>query len=199
MKLKRNGIALFLLAALLCAALAGTAAADNITAEIPVEIILSGDLPNPPETFTVILKRNESWYPMPAGSEGDTCSLQITGSGADAFVIPCPGTGVFKYTIWQEPGSHSRGKYDPIIYSVTVTVINDETTGGLKPVVAIHRPDMEEKPDSCFFENSYSPQQRERSPKTDDNSDIRFHLVLTCASASVLLLLFLTRKRKHVC
>ena len=195
MKMKRNGIALFLLLMLLFAVFCGTAAADNdITAVIPVDVYLKGALPKPPETYSIVLKPEESWYPMPDETEDGVCTIEITGEGHGEFVIPCPGPGVFKYTVWQIPGEHPRGTYDPIVYNVTVTFFVDERTGQLTPVVGIHRPDMEEKPDNCYFENSYSKQPV--GPQTDDNSGIRMHQTLTCCSAAVLVLLFLTRKGK---
>ena len=144
--------ATFLVIALILAMLPAAAlAAETVEVSIPVTIHVTGEAPKPAERYTVTLQGMED-PPMPAET-----TLTITGEGTAQFpAIGYTMPGVYQYTVSQVSGDHARGSYDTTVYTVKVTVTNDEE-GGLVASVTLRAGEEDEKLDAVEFHNSYAP------------------------------------------
>lgn len=153
----KNGIRFFLALWVLVfgVGITGTAAyaAEELTAEIPVEILLEGNLPEEAERFRVELKPESKAFPMPEGSKDGVYQLKLTGASEGNIRIPCDRLGVFEYTIRLVPGDDPDCSYDSREYDLTVFVASGEN--GVRTVsVMVYGPD-ECKRDKVTFRNVY--------------------------------------------
>ncbi len=153
--MKKRACSFLLLLLLLATMLSIPAYAEEgkVTAEVPVEIQLSGSVPSPAETFTVELEAVTENAPMPAGAAEGVWTTTITGAGKATVQIDYEHAGVYSYTIKQLPGSHVRGTYDSRVYKLTVYATVDEDFA-LGITTVLEDPDGE-KTDTALFENSY--------------------------------------------
>lgn len=205
------------LAALLCAGTGLTAfaaeAAPSVT--IPVEIVLSGTLPDTAEDFTVKLEAKDATNPMPEGSKDGVYIMTVTGAGTKNFPsITYPGVGIYEYSIYQVKGSHADVTYDDTVYQLTVYVTNAEDGSGLEISAVLYPDEVSTKDSSAAFTNIYptvtptpeptpdpapdpspAPSATSGSPKTGDNSNTNLYAAFAGVSAAVIVLLVAARKR----
>lgn len=166
---------------------------------VPVTISLSGTLPYPAEDYVVVLKADDSAYPMPEGSVDGAYSLTITGEDTENFpTITYDRVGIYTYTVYQVAGSNKKCTYDDTVYTLMVTISNKEDYSGLEATAVLY-PDSEgDKLPGAEFDNEYeyvkpTPTDPD-SPKTGDESTPVLYAVLIAVSLGVIVCLFLTRK-----
>ncbi len=106
--------------------------------------------------------------------------------------------GTYLYTIAEIPGDDSSIDYDPSVYSVTVTVAEEQ---GLLSAAVTYEKDAEVYKLLPRFVNKTvgtDPPEDPDNPKTGDDSGIELYLPLFAGSALALfLLLLLTRRKKE--
>lgn len=185
-------------------------AAELPTVEVPVEIVLTGTLPEPAEDFVVTLKAMDPSCPMPADSTDGECSITIKGAGKASFpVITYDRVGVYAYTITQKVGENPKCTYEELAYRLTVYVTNAEN-GGLETTAILDKGDDTEKLDCAVFHNAYDVEPTETeppttvppvteppvTPPTGDETNFALYGLLAVVSAGVLVGLVMTRKKK---
>lgn len=166
---------------------------------VPVTISLSGTLPYPAEDYMVVLKADDSAYPMPEGSVNGAYSLTITGEDTENFpTITYDRVGIYTYTVYQVAGTNQKCTYDDTVYTLMVTISNKEDYSGLEATAVLY-PDSEgDKLPGAEFDNEYetvkpTPTDPD-APKTGDESTPVLYAVLIAVSLGVIVCLFLTRK-----
>lgn len=173
-------------------------AAELPGVSVPVTISLSGTLPYPAEDYTVVLKAEDTAYPMPSGTISGAYSMTITGKGTKNFpVILYDRVGVYTYTIYQVAGTNPRCTYDDTVYTLIVTITNKEDYSGLEATAVLYPDSDGEKLPGAEFKNKYKVVSPSDSPKTGDESTPLLYAVLFVVSMAVIVTLFLTRKRKQ--
>ena len=158
---KRVALVLCLLS--LCAGLMGvavSAAYDPITATIPVQISLTGTLPEVPDTFKVEMTADDSSYPMPAGAVDGVFTLDMTAGEVadvieDQIEIEYTELGVYEYTVKQLDLGNEDCYQDTHTYRVKAMVLNNADYTGFDLNVFIYRDD-DTKCDEILFENRYA-------------------------------------------
>lgn len=197
------------LAALCCAGtgLTAFAAEDAPSVSIPVEIALSGTLPDTAEDFTVKLEAKDAASPMPEGSEDGVYTMTVTGAGTKSFpAITYTGVGIYEYSIYQVKGSHADVTYDDAVYQLTVYVTNAEDGSGLEVSAVLYPDEASTKDPSAAFTNIYptvtpapeptpTPSKTPKAPKTGDDSNPGLYAALIGISAAVIVFLLVTTKR----
>ena len=172
-------------------------AAELPGVSVPVTISLSGTLPYPAEDYTVVLKADDSAYPMPEGSVNGAYSLTITGEDTENFpTITYDRVGIYTYTIYQVAGTNQKCTYDDTVYSLTVTVSNKEDYSGLEATAVLYPDSDGDKLSGAEFANRYKVEPPSDTPKTGDESSPLLYAVLIVVSVGVIVALFLTRKSK---
>ena len=156
----------------LLTALCVTPAMAAAAAELPVRITVSGDAPAVPETFTLTLRAASDNAPLPTGGRDGVYSCTVSGGGTVTLSIPADREGKHLYTLRQEPGRLSRGRYDDRTYHIAVTVAAD----GRCTATVYGDPALEgDKYDAIVFANRYrsrpAPEEPlHPSPKTGDGA-----------------------------
>lgn len=146
-------------------------AAELPGVSVPVTISLSGTLPYPTEDYTVVLKADDSAYPMPEGSVNGVYSLTITGEDTESFpTIIYDRVGIYTYTIYQVAGTNQKCTYDDTVYSLTVTVSNKEDYSGLEATAVLYSDSDGDKLSGAEFANKYKVEPPSDTPKTGDES-----------------------------
>lgn len=172
-------------------------AAELPGVSVPVTISLSGTLPYPAEDYMVVLKADDSAYPMPEGSVDGVYSLTITGEDTENFpTITYDRVGIYTYTVYQVAGSNKKCTYDDTVYALTVTISNKEDFSGLEATAVLYPDSDGEKMPGAEFENKYKVEPPSDTPKTGDESSPLLYAVLIVVSMGVIVTLFLTRKSK---
>lgn len=157
MKNKISGIFSLALSALVLLS-ASVSAFATATPEviIPVSVSLSGAVPETAEDYTVVMKADDSSFPMPSGSESDEYDLTVTGEGKVNFPsISYNHVGVYTYTISEEKGNNDKCTYDSTVYSLTVYITNAEDGNGLEATAVLYSSLGGDKLDAAEFTNSY--------------------------------------------
>lgn len=172
-------------------------AAELPGVSVPVTISLSGTLPYPAEDYTVVLKADDSAYPMPEGSVDGAYSLTITGENTENFpTITYDRVGIYTYTVYQVAGTNQKCTYDDTVYSLTVTISNKEDYSGLEATAVLYPDSDGDKLPAAEFANKYKVDPPSDTPKTGDESSPLLYAVLIAVSMGVIVALFLTRKSK---
>ena len=149
-------------------ALSVSAFADGtLTAEIPVEIQLTGEgaAYAPVEDYTVELKAVTADAPMPAGASGGVYEESITGPGSLTLKMDFSGAGIgaYEYTLKQIPGSNSRCTYDATEYEFKVTVyVDEDNNDALAIATALRVKGEKDKLDEAVFKNEYPRLNRDK-------------------------------------
>lgn len=162
MKLKTRKIHKVLLLQLLIAAMllpmqvfaAETKAEYKCSVTIPAEVQVTGSSVPSGNEFTVVLEtaEEEPDNPVPEKTE-----LTVKDAGTVQFgPIEYTRPGDYQYTIYQKGGNAANFTYDETVFHVTVRVVNDEESGGLKWEMWAVRDDSENKTETIRFENRYS-------------------------------------------
>ena len=145
--------------AVLCAAMMGTvafAAYEPVTATIPVEVKLSGTLPETPDTFQIEMKADDAAYPMPEGAVDGVYTLHMEGAGTTALNIVYDKLGIYSYTVRQLPLGNDDCYQDEGVYHITAYVTNNEDYTGFALTVAVYREGVEEKQSGIVYANRYA-------------------------------------------
>lgn len=172
-------------------------AAELPGVSVPVTISLSGTLPYPAEDFTVVLKADDTAYPMPEGAVDGAYSLTITGEDSENFpAITYDRVGVYTYTLYQVAGTNPKCTYDDTVYSLTVTISNREDYSGLEATAVLYPDSDEDKLPGAAFANQYQVDPPSDTPKTGDESSPALYAALIVVSMGMIVALFLTRKSK---
>lgn len=156
-KLFRCGIAALLVTMLSIQMLCMSAvAAEYPGIKLPVTIEQKGDYPYNPEEMKVILTALDETCPMPEGSVDGAYTLVVeAGTTGEIPEITFPKLGIYNYTVYQEKGSHSRGRYDETVYRMRVYVTNAESGDGFESTTLLYIDDINTKYASVNFENYY--------------------------------------------
>ena len=155
--LKRFALVICLLA--MCVGLMGVAAFaayDPVTATVPVNIALSGTLPETPDVFQIQVTAEDPAFPMPEGSVGGVYTMDMAGASSSAFEITYDKHGIYTYTVEQLPLGNEDCYQDTHTYKVIAQVINNEDYTGFDLIVVVYRDDLEEKWDEIYFDNRYA-------------------------------------------
>lgn len=121
-------------------------ATEYPSVELEASVTLEGMIPEEAEDY--VLKIQDE--------AGTIQSITIRGEGTGTFpAMEFTKVGIYRYTIWQEAGTHKTCEYDDSIYHVTVTVTNEENGDGLETAVAAYKDDDTEKSAEIAFNNVY--------------------------------------------
>lgn len=153
----RNIIFGMVMTAMCCVTMVQSAlAAEKPEATIPVEISLSGTLPETPEDFTVQLKADDAGSPMPEGAENGIFTMTVTGAAVKNIpAITYDRVGIYTYTIAQIEGTNEKCTYDKTVYTLYVAITNAEDGSGLELTANLYPNGDGAKTDSAKFENAY--------------------------------------------
>lgn len=192
------------------------AAAEVSTVEIPVTVTLTGFPPEVDENFEIVLKANDSTYPMPDGSANSVYKMIITGAAtAKLPEIKFSVLGIYAYTISQTAGTNELCSYDESVYNVRVYITNADDGSGLESTVIAYKTSEADKLDEIEFINDYeieipdeeipggptdppSTEPPDDAPKTGDDTVIWPYIVLFISTMAIILILTLTGKKKKV-
>ncbi len=157
MKKTISGIfSLALTALILLSASVSAFATETPKVIIPVSVSLSGAVPEKSEDYTVVMKADDSSFPMPNGTQSDEYSLTVSGEGKASFPsISYNHVGVYTYTINEEKGNNEKCTYDSTVYSLTVYITNAEDGSGLEATAVLYSSLGGDKLDTAEFNNSY--------------------------------------------
>ncbi len=151
--MKKWGIWLSLLAVLLAGLPVQTRAADTGEILIPVSVLSEGYQPDPDAIYTVELAAQTEGAPMPEGSAGDRCRLEMK-NGSTVLKFRCEMLGVFDYTVRQIPGSAPECTYDDEVFRLRLFVTKTET--GDMAVSAVVYGQDESKAANILFRNYWA-------------------------------------------
>lgn len=200
--MKNRFLAAMMLTVLLAFSLGCTALAVQTPVQVDQEVVitLSGSLPSPRETFTVVMEALDDKNPMPGGQVGGTYEIEIKGEkkkGNSGWfpTITFDHVGVYKYRIWQEPGNHPRGRYDDTVYTMTVQVTNSADYQSFEVVVFFNDNEGGPKPDNNLFHNSYKAPKGTVTP-TGVADDWPYYLAAS-AALMVISLFLMTKLRRR--
>lgn len=204
---KRIRIMIAMVMSIVCCLVAAqpALAADQPGISVPVKVSLSGTLPSQEETFTVTLKADDAAYPMPTEAENGVYSISLTGAESKNFpTMVFDKVGIYTYTIFQTAGANKKCTYDSTVYTLQVTVTNDESDDneGLVATVAMRPGTGDEKLPEAEFKNVYETEQTpvaNDTPKTGDDAQPLLYAGLVLVSIGVIAGLIVTknRNRKH--
>ena len=156
--MKRFALVLCLVA--LCVSLLGVSALavsyDPVTTTIPVEIALSGYLPEVPDTFKIQVTAEDPTFPMPEGAADGKYVMDMMGNATADFSITFDKHGVYTYTVEQLDIGNEDCYQDTHTYKVVAQVVNNEDFTGFSLIVVVYRDDQNEKREDIIFENRYA-------------------------------------------
>lgn len=172
--------------------------ADHVGVNLPVSQIFTNHTTMEVEdTFRYRLVPLEKGNPMP-GQEEEEYSFSMEGTETVSLEeILFARTGIYRYRLLQTVGKEEKGyTYDGSAYTLEVHITN-AAGGGLAAATLVYTEDGE-KTEGISFENTYrnatgtetepdttAGTSSSVSPKTGDNSDLMFWLVILFASAFV--------------
>lgn len=161
--LKRFALALCVLA--LCVSTLGVvcfAAYAPVTATIPVEVALTGTLPEIPDTFQVELTADDPSFPMPAGAVNGVFVLDLTADelnpngSSGKLEMTYDKHGIYTYTVKQLDLGNEDCYQDTHTYKIIAQVVNNADYTAFDLIVVVYRDDQTEKRDDILFENRYA-------------------------------------------
>ena len=131
-------------------------AASVQSGQIPVTVSLGGSPPTIHEDYKIIMKADNSSYPMPEGSVDGVFNMII--KGADTAKLPAiefSSLGVYTYTVSQKAGTNKLATYDNTIYNLVIYVTNAENGSGLETTMILYKLGETDKLDGVRFHNEY--------------------------------------------
>ena len=138
---------------------------EPVIIDPPVQKVVTGDTPATPATFTFQMKAITEGAPMPAGSADGIMTMQITGAGSKEFgEAEITETGTYVYEITELKGAAEGYTYDTKVYTLTVTVTQDDK-GNLQKE-EVYTVDGKEA-ESPVFTNKY---EKPKIPTTGDTT-----------------------------
>lgn len=135
----------------------------------PVAVRVTGEIPSPHETYTVLLTSVEH-APMPGIDEDNSGPehLEFAVDGPGEVLLPSISfrtAGVYHYSISQVEGDYPSAHYDTSKYSVAVTVSASAEGSDLKVTVSIMKDGK--KQDGAIFLNDYGSLGGDDNPAPD--------------------------------
>jgi pilin isopeptide linkage protein len=147
-----------------------------VTVEIPVEVRITGDVPDEDAPHTFILEPDGEGEPMPGGGmaavimdpdeepELSTAEVTIEGEGTTAFEeIVFTQAGVYSYTIRQQDNGVEGYTYDQTEYHLEVDVIADQD-GNLIANMYARKNASRSKEIEILFINEYEEEEESSEP-----------------------------------
>ena len=166
-------------------ALAGNASDAVIKADVTV----SGEVPWTAEKYSIELKAADESNPMPEGSDGGTYVLIAEGGGKFEFpAISFKSAGIYKYTVRQQEGTDQSCEYDKTVYSVEITVLNNDK-GGVDCYIATRVDGSGDKTDKIRFDNKYTAGDADPPivpPVTKDKASLRNLAIVAAVAFAVI-------------
>lgn len=196
-----------------------------VTAKIPVQLNLVGEADDPEATYLFVLTANSHLDPMPSGSANGVSVMEMRGAGETSFSIAYGHPGIYRYQVTQRPGTDENCQYGNDVYDVTVYVTNGLTdTSTLDVSVKAERVGSNNGKSVIEFSNVYfasgytntssgtdttdtmeslteTEMQEEifgptDAPKTGDDTDLVFYQAMLYGSLIMLIIIFLTHRRR---
>ncbi len=131
-------------------------AAEVQTSGIPVEISLGGSPPEEEEDYEIVLKADNSDYPMPEGSVDGVFTMNMSGENSGELPgIKFFSIGIYTYTIYQKAGTNELATYDNTVYNLVIYVTNSEAEEGLETTILLYKTGDNDKFDEVAFYNEY--------------------------------------------
>ena len=155
-KLKRFALALCVLALYISTMSVAVFAAAPVTATIPVEIKLSGTLPEMPDTFKVELTADEAGNPMPEGAADGVYTMDMVGASSGELKIEFSKLGIYNYTVKQLDIGNEDCYQDAQTYKVTAYVVNNADYSAFDLSIVVCRENATDKQEEILFENRYA-------------------------------------------
>lgn len=131
------------------------AASDPVSATIEVNIALSGDLPDTPETFLVEMTPDKAGNPMPKDTQKGVYTLTFQGAASQKIQMSFARVGVYHYTVKQLSGGNGDCYQDFGVYHIAVYVTSDDSQT-LNLSVVLSREGVEDKQGKIIFSNRYA-------------------------------------------
>ena len=209
LNVKRNLAIASLVAAVLVAVLACVAppaqahAAEGaytpISAQVPAQVIVKGDVPAQAQDFTVQISGADGETVLP-----DQPQATIAGEGSAQFAMSFTKVGLHHYTVRQVPGNAEGWTYDERVYNVEVYCMWSGQDGpdSLYTQVSVKNA-AGEKCEACTFENNYkaptSPAQSQVASmaQTGDMVGVAAMLIGLVALAAVVAAVVAYRRRSR--
>lgn len=206
LNVKRNLTIALLVAAVLVAVFACVApsaqayAAEGayapVSAQIPAQVVVKGDVPAQTQDFTVQISGADGETVLPAQLQAT-----ITGEGSAQFAMSFTEVGLHHYTVRQVPGNAEGWTCDEQVYNVDVYCMWNGQDGpdSLYTQVFVKNA-AGEKCEACTFENTYqAPVQPQAASlaKTGDMIGLVAALVGLAALAAVAAAVVAYRRRSH--
>lgn len=157
---KLNKVLCVLFALVMCCSFAVTAfAAEPVSVRLEADVRLSGDVPQNPEEFVLVLTNVKT-------EQESRCTVKGDGTGVfDRLTFD--NVGVYKYTVRQQKGSNPDCTYDDTVYYLTVTVFNSNKEFDFNVAATVYKDGADEKQDAIVFENIYKTKTAEE-PTTEE-------------------------------
>ena len=161
LNVKRNLAIASLVAAVLVAVLACVAPSAQayavvgayapVSAQVPAQVIVKGDVPAQAQDFTVQISGADGETVLP-----DQLQATIAGEGSTQFAMSFTEVGLHHYTVRQVPGNAEGWTYDERVYNVDVYCMWSGQDGpdSLYTQVSVKNA-ADEKCEACTFENNY--------------------------------------------
>lgn len=161
LNVKRNLAIASLVAAVLVAVLvcvvpsaqahAAEGAYTPISAQVPAQVIVKGDVPAQAQDFTVQISGADGETALP-----DQLQATIAGEGSTRFAMSFTEVGLHHYTVRQVPGNAEGWTYDEQVYNVDVYCMwnGRDSPDSLYTQVLVKNA-AGEKCEACMFENAY--------------------------------------------
>lgn len=132
------------------------AAGDIVSATVEVNIALSGDLPEKPETFLVELTPDKAGNPMPEDTREGVYTMSFQGAASQKVKMSFDRVGVYRYTVKQLSGGNGDCYQDSGVYHIAVYVTVDDQSQDLNLSVILTREGVEDKQGKITFSNRYA-------------------------------------------
>lgn len=189
-------VAVFVCVAPSAQAYAAEGAYAPVSAQIPAQVVVKGDVPAQTQDFTVQISGADGETVLP-----DQLQATITGEGSAQFAMSFTEVGLHHYTVRQVPGNAEGWTYDEQVYNVDVYCMWNGQDGpdSLYTQVFVKNA-AGEKCEACTFENAYqAPVQPQAASlaKTGDMIGLVAALVGLAALAAVAAAVVAYRRRSH--
>ena len=161
LNVKRNLAIASLVAAVLVAVLAcvvpsaqayaAVGAYAPVSAQVPAQVIVKGDVPAQAQDFVVKISGADGETVLP-----DQLQATIAGEGSAQFAMSFTEVGLHHYTVRQVPGNAEGWTYDEQVYNVDVYCMwnGQDSPDSLYTQVFVKNA-AGEKCEACTFENAY--------------------------------------------
>lgn len=153
------------------------------TESIPLtlEILNNSNQSNINDRFYFEMVPEDENNPMPEGTENGVYSLTLTNEGNSQIPsMEFNEVGDYVYHIYQVENNNKLYSYDNTIYTLVVSVINDENMDELEVYSIITKEDNNEKYNEFYFTNTYI-----QEPTVDVNTsdiDVKMLCILSIFS-----------------